>query len=435
MTPTGPRTETLRPRAFLLYGSNKVLTRYPELYQALRDRGLKPLVITEPQERHGELPELIRNPAHPLSDIVAVGYHDRTDFEGILGTGSAWRGEYTIVGGFSIGEYFVEPSIIVNDYLGLPSPGLRAGRVCRNKHLQRLYLEEFSPRWRRVAPTQREEAITSAALSSGIVKPVGRNSSSGVYRFSTVEDLSEQIQTYPADETLLIEQHISGNEVSVEALVQGGKVIFSGVTQKYVGGGFVEVGHEFPADLPEWQTRALVDTNERILTRLGFENGISHAEYKIDPGGNVYLIEIAARFPGDSIVSLYNLATGASVAAAIVDIALGNRVTYPSPARFAKQVYVVPPPGTLAEVSTVGDLGTEVSWVAKTWMWPELAEARADAPPALRVIMCDKSVGDTIGPLESSFDRVLTFVVDAPTRHELHALAEKVEASILVKTV
>lgn len=68
-------------------------------------------------------------------------------------------------------------------------------------------------------------------------------------------------------------------------------------------------------------------------------------------------------------------------------------------------------------------------------MWPELAEARADAPPALRVIMCDKSVGDTIGPLESSFDRVLTFVVDAPTRHELHALAEKVEASILVKTV
>jgi hypothetical protein len=117
-----------------------------------------------------------------------------------------------------------------------------------------------------------------------------------------------------------------------------------------------------------------------------------------------------------------------------VDIALGRPVSYPSPVRFAKQVYVVPEPGILTEVSTVEDLGTEVGWVAQTWMWPELAEARADAPPTLRVIMCDTSVGDTIGPLESSFDRVVTFVVDAPSRHELHDLAEKVEASIVVTT-
>ncbi|MEK8227356.1 hypothetical protein NKG05_16560 [Oerskovia sp. M15] len=49
--------------------------------------------------------------------------------------------------------------------------------------------------------------------------------------------------------------------------------------------------------------------------------------------------------------------------------------------------------------------------------------------------MCDKSVGDTVGPLESSFDRALTFVVDAPSRSELHDFATTVEASIDIRTV
>ncbi|MFC4033327.1 ATP-grasp domain-containing protein [Streptomyces polygonati] len=435
MTLNGAHSDAQHPEAFLLYGSNKVLTRYPELYQALRERGLKPLVITEPVERAGRLPEFIGDTSHPLSDIAAVGYHERGDLDGILDTVASWRAEYSIVGGFSIGEYFVGPSIVVNDYLGFPSPGLRAGQVCRNKHLQRLYLEEFSPNSRMIAPDQREDFLASREVQSGIVKPVGRNSSSGVYPFSSVEELREQIQTYQEDEILLIEQHVSGNEVSVESLVQGGEVIFTGVTQKFVGEGFVEIGHEFPADLPEAQTRALVETNKEILHRLAFQDGISHAEYKIDPSGKVYLIEIAARFPGDSIMGLYNLATGESLATAIVDIALGRTVTYPTPARFAKQVFVVPPPGILSEVSTTGDLGTEVSWSDKTWMWPLLIEADADTPATLRVIMCDKSVGDTVTSLESSADRVLSFVVDAPTRHDLLDIAKSVEASVVVKTV
>lgn len=434
---TGTSTASTSPgaSAFLLYGSNKVLTRYPELYRALADRGLTPLVITEPDERDGQLPGLVDDPSHPLSAIGDVKYHERDDLDGILKTVARWSAVYSIVGGFSIGEYFVEPSTIVNDYLGLRSPGLRAGRVCRNKHLQRLYLRDFSPRSWMIAPDDRDDDARIPDLRSGVVKPVGRNSSSGVVRFTSSSELRRQLLTYPSDEVLLIEEYVSGNEVSVEALVQNGRVIFSGITQKFVGAGFVEVGHEFPADLTTAQSEALLEANEQILARLDFRDGISHAEFKVTPSGDIYLMEIAARFPGDSIVGLYNLATGKPLADTIVDIALGRSAAHPAPTRFAKQIFVTPQPGILTDVVTHGELDTRVTWYAETWMWPELLETWAQAPAELRVIMCDKSVGDSVGTLESSFDRALTFVVDASSRVELHDLAATVEASIDIRTV
>lgn len=429
------QTPPVATPAFLLYGSNKVLTRYPELYRALSDRGLVPLVVTGPEERDGRLPALVDDPSHPLSAIAEVAYHERHDLDGILDSVARWSASYAIAGGMSIGEYYVEPSTVVNDYLGLRSPGLRAGRVCRNKHLQRLYLRDFSPRSWMIPVGARDAATEVPDLENGVVKPVGRNSSSGVLRFTGTAELRRHLQTYPEDEVLLVEEYVSGNEVSVEALVQDGRVIFTGITQKFVGDGFVEVGHEVPADLPDAHSAALVEANTRVLARLDFRDGISHAEYKVTDSGDVHLMEIAARFPGDGIVSLYNLATGKALAGTIVDIALGRAAAHPEPARFAKQVFVTPAPGTLADVVAGDGLGTEVTWYAEAFMWPEMIESRPEAPASLRVIMCDKSVGDTVGDLESSFDRALTFVVDASSRAELGDLASSVEAAIDIRTV
>lgn len=430
---TEPTPATAGTPAFLLYGSNKVLTRYPELYRALADRGLVPLVVTGPEERDGRLPALVDDPSHPLSAIAEVAYHERTDLDGILDSVAGWSSRYAIVGGLSIGEYYVEPSTVVNDYLGLRSPGLRAGRVCRNKHHQRLYLREFSPRSVMIPVGPRDADTPVPDLEHGVVKPVGRNSSSGVLRFSGTDELRRHLQTYPEDEVLLVEEYVGGNEVSVEALVQDGRVIFTGITQKFVGDGFVEVGHEVPADLPAAHSAALVEANTRVLALLDFRDGISHAEYKVTDDGRVVLVEIAARFPGDGIVSLYNLATGKALADTIVDVALGRDAAHPAPARYAKQVFVTPPHGTLADVVADEALGADVTWYAEAFMWPEMHEPRTGAPASLRVIMVDKSVGDTVGDLESSFDRALTFVVDAASRDELADLAATVETSIDVR--
>ena len=69
---------------------------------------------------------------------------------------------------------------VVADLLGLPAPGLRAARVCRNKYLQRRYLAAWSPRSDARRPaTGRDGPADGWTGSRRCVKPVGRSASSG----------------------------------------------------------------------------------------------------------------------------------------------------------------------------------------------------------------------------------------------------------------
>ena len=74
-----------------------------------------------------------------------------------------------------------DPEIVLRyaDLLGLPSPGLRATRVCRNKHLQRRYLPEHSPHSVLV-----DNAALCPSTSSGHV-PTGSGPSTSSGRVTT----------------------------------------------------------------------------------------------------------------------------------------------------------------------------------------------------------------------------------------------------------
>ena len=81
---------------------------------------------------------------------------------------------------------------------------------------------------------------------------------------------------------LLLEQKVVGREVSVESLIQDGKVVFIGITEKATnesdGRFFVEMAHTFPCgNLSSQEVTAIRATNARVLDRLSFENGIAHA--------------------------------------------------------------------------------------------------------------------------------------------------------------
>jgi hypothetical protein len=54
----------------------------------------------------------------------------------------------------------------------------------------------------------------------------------------------------------------------------------------------------------------------------------------------------------------------------------------------------------------------------------------ADEPPTLRSVMVLKPVGAELGPLESSEDRVLSFLIDASSAAELDAMEARVRAAI-----
>lgn len=221
-------THASPPEAFVLTGAFRVVCRNPRYLEELAARNLRILLVTD--ERHRDAAETARkDPEHPAHLIDDIAYVDGSlDQEGSYTPGFVararhWRGRYTVRGAYAVGETLVEQTGLLCDALGLPGPGLRATRVCRSKYLQRWYLEEYSPASLVVPPGGREDADLTALGYPVVVKPATRHSSSGVVAVGDEAALRELLTSYPDHETVLIEQKVTGQEYSVESLVQHGQ--------------------------------------------------------------------------------------------------------------------------------------------------------------------------------------------------------------------
>jgi hypothetical protein len=434
-------SQRTKPDAFILTGAFWVVCRDPIYLTELSRRGLRILLITAARWRQQAL-DCVDDPGHPASAIDEVAFVDGgVDTEGsfvpgVIAAAHSWRARYNVVGLYAVGETLVEPTGLLADAFGLPAPGLRASRVCRSKYLQRWYLPEFSPAWVVLPAGGYDPAELDAVTFPAVVKPAGRHSSSGVETVCDRAELDAALTTFPGHETVLVEEKVLGQEFSVENLVQDGKILFESVTVKDTTEShtrsFVELVHSVPSGRGD-VADTLLAANHELLDRLAFENGITHAEWRIDERGRPVLMEIAARTPGDGIMALYHLATGEPMEPEILRIALGEPASYPAPRRYARQVYVEHQPGVLTDV-TVNWPGVAPAWIGESGLWPELAAAPADAPPALRAVLVIKSRGRELGPLRNSNDRAVTFLIDAPTREELDILERQVRAAITVHT-
>jgi len=382
----------------------------------------------------------MKDPSHPASAIDEIAFiegsvaREGSFIAGTIAAARRWRERYTIVGVYAVGETMVEPTGLLADALGLPSPGLRATRACRSKYLQRWYLPEFSPPSVVIPAGARETFSPDSVRFPAVVKPASRHSSSGVIAVHDEAQLRAQLGSYAEHEPVLVETKVTGQEFSVESLVQAGKVIFASVTRKETtesdGRTFVELSHSVPSDRLDVQD-ALLDANRRMLERLGVENGITHAEWRVDETGRPYLMEVAARTPGDGLSVLYELATGAPLEPEIIRIALGEDACYPTPRRYARQVYLEHPEGVLTDV-TVDWPEVSPVWVGEAGLWPDIRPGAADDPPTLRGVLVLKDRGSRLGPLSSSEDRAVTFFIDAPSVAELDELERRVRRAITV---
>ncbi|MEI7029455.1 ATP-grasp domain-containing protein [Streptomyces pratensis] len=430
-----------RPDAFVLTGSFLVVCRAPRYLSELSRRGLKILLIT-PSAWRDEAHLAMKDPAHPASAIHEIAFVDgdvareNSYLPGVVSAGRRWREAYTIVGAYAVGETQVEPTGLLADALGLPTPGLRATRACRSKYLQRWYLPDVSPASLIVAGEDRDLLDARAVTYPAVVKPAGRHSSSGVETVEGPDALRSTLAGYPPHETVLVEERIAGQEYSVESLVQEGRVVFASATRKETTDShahtFVELSHTVPNDRPD-ADETLLDANARMLRDLGFRDGIAHSEWRIDASGRAYLMEVAARTPGDGLCVLYELATGVPLEPEILRIALGEPAAYPAPRRVARQVYVEHVPGVLDDVTLEG-FDTVPAWVGDGGLWPRVEPGAPDDAPTLRAVFVHKDRGVRLGPLSSSEDRAVSFFIDAPTVQELDALEERVRGALTIST-
>jgi biotin carboxylase len=206
---------------------------------------------------------------------------------------------------------------------------------------------------------------------------------------------------------MLVEQFVHGREYSVEMLVREGIPLFTNVTDKtlYPGRRPIELGHVVPAAITD-QLRALLhDRTSDVLRAVGFGTGIVHCEWIVS-AGKPYLVECAGRLPSDNIPELIERAYSIPLGTSYLALMCGHEVPQlPSKAVQAAAV-------RYAQVSPGDVLGID-------------GLAAAAAIPGVASCSVTVGIGDTVGELRSSWDRVGSAIAVAATPGEAARLAEK----------
>ncbi len=235
-------------------------------------------------------------------------------------------------------EFLVELASVVAADLGMPSNSVACARRCRDKHLMRQAFEQHGvPSAASRSASNLAEAV-EAARQIGlpvVVKPLALAGSFGVTKVQRLEDLEEAYRiaagaSIPgtnaknAGNTVLVEEFLSGPEISVESVVVNGDVRNVAITRKQVGFDpfFEEIGHVVAPTEPLPAEAEIRDVANRAHHALGICLGVTHAELRLTPAGPK-MIEVAARLGGDLIPMLVQMATGIDLAQAAADVACG----------------------------------------------------------------------------------------------------------------
>jgi biotin carboxylase len=246
-----------------------------------------------------------------------------------------------LAGVFSPTEYFIAAAAQAARELGLPGGDPDAIRVCRDKAHQRAVLDRvngLNPRY--MAVDSVEDAVDHAADMGlpVVVKPTGYSGSAGVRLCASLEEVRAHAWALLSGEsgapkqarlagasaaspTVLVEEMVEGPEFSVE--VFSGQVI--GVTQKHLGElpSFIEVGHDFPANLSPEKTDVLAKASSAATGALGLNWGPVHAEFRLASDGPK-VMEVNPRLAGDLIPELVLHATGIDMMKQTILLASGQ---------------------------------------------------------------------------------------------------------------
>jgi len=227
-----------------------------------------------------------------------------------------------------------------------------------------------------------------------IVKPADNSGSRGVYLIEDAGNraLIEHAYGYSKKNSrcgdLVVEEYMSGPEVSVESLSQDGETTIIAITDKLTTGApkFVEMGHSQPSMLESGVRRAIEQAAVSAIKAIGIENGPAHTEIIVTEAGPK-IVELGARLGGDNITShLVPLSTGVDLIRCCIDIAMGEKPEISKTISMGSAIrYFETPTGRIAGIEGIEE---------------------AQHIEGIRQISFVRKIGDTIGEINHSGDRI-----------------------------
>lgn len=275
-----------------------------------RRKGYCPIVLTDNPSRY---PYLVQD---DISSIVVA----TQDLATLQDTITRLAVKAPVAGIFSTSEYYIEIAASLARACDLPGANPESVAHCKNKWIQRQHLERLSlyiPSYRRATSSEEACEVAEELEWPVIVKPTLGTGSIGVRLCSTKHEVREHTSLLlgrtvnergmPIPEEVLVEEYLKGPEFSVETL----NTQILGITRKYTSSEpyFVEIGHDFPAELTTEITVAIGDAVTRALDGMDLTWGPAHTELRLTEKGPA-IIEINPRLAGGFIPEIVRFATG-----------------------------------------------------------------------------------------------------------------------------
>ncbi|KXK62471.1 ATP-binding protein [Micromonospora rosaria] len=263
---------------------------------------------------------------------------DVLDRDAVLAQARELAANRPVRGVLSWDETLVVNTAHVAAALGLPGATVDGIEACRDKHRTRRLLTAAGLPQPRYGWADDAEAAVTLAEHIGfpvVVKPRGMGASIGVAlaldapqarAAFQIADEASRIGAVAYHGGALVEEYLTGPEISMDAAVVDGEYVPLFLARKQVGMHpyFEELGHVVdPAD-PLREDPDLLRILRAAHQVIGLRYGITHTELKLTDCGPV-IVEINGRLGGDLIPLLGSLATGIDPGAAVVDVALARR--------------------------------------------------------------------------------------------------------------
>ena len=302
----------------------------------------------------------------------------------------------------SSSEYFVETASKLAQRFGLVGNDPAAIACCRDKKKLATSLQAAGvacPNTKTISSLTEIETVISEFTAPFVVKPRAGSGSCLVKLCRTQAEGAAQAKAIlETDQAVLVQSYAEGAEYSVETLTLRGKTTLIGITQKYLGKEphFVEIGHDFPADLTHAEHSGIQQTVETALSAVGFAFGAAHTELRLSPAGAT-IIEINPRLAGGMLPTVIQFAYGLDLLDVLLEMHLGRSpAVVPKQQKYAAIRFLLPPEEiTLKEVKGIEQLAQQ----------PEVVDYQQI-----------KKAGDRVGGKHDFSDRVAYLITAADTR-------------------
>lgn len=257
-----------------------------------------------------------------------------------------------------------------------------------------------------------------------ILKPADSSAGRGVIRVAGPEetdDAWEHAAAFTKNGTLLAEEELIGDEISVETLTVDGRTVVLARTEKLAtrDESFVELGQAVPARLSGPLGERIDEVAAAALKAVGFDHGIAHTEMILTADGP-RIVEVNPRPAGDCILDLVHLTTGTDVYGLAADLALGEPVDLDAlaaarPAGGAAIRFLTAPAGVVRRVDGV-------------------PEAAALLDPAHERLVLLTRPGDVVEPVTTNLHRLGYVLAVGPDTETAVARAERAAALVGIVT-